>query len=384
MLKVVVLSISMILTSVVSINGILPEIRDSLGITQTQSEILVTLPSIAVLASVLLSNFLVGKIGMKKTVALGLIIAGIGGITPVFLYQNYMQLLISRLIFGIGTGLFATLSVSYINLLFDEEERATLIGYRGSVELLGQSAIAMLVGFLFRFGWNMSFLAYGISFFLVIFFYFKVPDVERESEESDDNVKSEKMNILVYPIILFSFIIVLCGSAIAVRFSAMVTEIQGESYNSSWIIAIKPIFSIIGGILFGKLNKLLGKKLLYLAIFLFSISAFMIGFSNGSFVILIVGFLLSGVVPAWIFPFTFNMISKITQGKKQQIAMSLAMAGANVGIFMMPFVIQFLEMLLGDETLTAPYPILGYLLVGVLVVVMVLGNKISQKIVEQN
>jgi len=98
----------------------------------------------------------------------------------------------------------------------------------------------------------------------------------------------------VYAIVLFAVVIVMCGAAIAIRFPSIAAEIQGEGYNASQILATKPILGITAGILFGRVNKWLGRGVLYLGVFLFALASFLVGFSNGNFSLLLVGFFMAG------------------------------------------------------------------------------------------
>lgn len=372
MLKIVILLASLLLIAAPSINGILPEIRDYLGITQTQSELLITLPNIVKMFATILSNSLINRIGMKKTVIVGLIVIGIGGVMPVFLASGYFYILLSRFIFGAGVGIMSTSAVIYIRILFDEHECATLMGYRSSIEMLGQSILALIIGALAVIRWNISFLAYGIAFVIAIMFAIVVPEAKNESSQNKDMYKNdiEKMSPLVYPIALFVCLMIMSASMITIRFPAMATEIMGDGYNSSIFVALKPIIGIIAAFFFGKLSHLLGRKLLYLGMINLIVSVFMMAFAGQNFVVLVIGFLLSSVVLGWIIPFVFNAIARISTEKNQQIAMTFVLSGGNIGVFIMPFIVQLLEIILRNDALSAPYPILGIVLCMTLIAVL--------------
>ena len=374
MLKVVVLSISFLLLSAIAINGILPEIRDALEITQTQSELLVTIPSIATLIFVTLSNGLINRFGMKKVVIAGLIIAGCGGMMPVFYAESYRYLLAGRFLLGAGKGLIFTSSISYINLLFDEKERATLIGYRSAIEMLGQSLLTLGLGALAVISWNFSFIIHGIYFLVAIAVAIWIPVVE--SEATSEKVKNEeKMPVIIYPLALLIGIVVISSSMIGIRFPAMVTEIMGETYNSSVLVATKPILGIVAAVFFGKLHRLLGKKLFYMGMICLISAQLLVGFSNGSFTLLVLGFLLSSFVMGWIIPIVISIVSKVTvAGPKQRKAMSYILICANVGVFLMPFVAQGLEVVLGNPALTAPYPVMAGLVIVIFLFLVTFSN----------
>jgi len=378
MLKIVVLSMSFVLLSATAAIGILPEIRDALGISQTQSELLATLPSISMLLFVIICDVIISKIGMKKTVITGLLITGIGGIMPLFNNTSYTYLLISRFMFGAGKGLIFTPSVSYISILFDERERATLIGYRSAVELLGQSVLTLLMGILVIFSWSFSFIIKGLFFIIAAFVAWKIPEVDANSNKHGSAEGSNrKITLVVFPLALFIGIVALSGSMIAVRFPALATEIRGEGYNASIWVGVKPLLGIIAATFFGKLSALLGRKLLYLGTLLLIASQLLIGFSNGNFVLLVIGFLLSAFVLGWIVPVIISTISKLTTGKQQRLSTACTLICANVGVFIMPFVVPGLEALARSRELVAPYPVAASIMSVLLISVIVTSNSKS-------
>lgn len=54
------------LTSSQAINGIIPQMKQSLGISQSQSELLGTVPSVTVIIFILLSSYFAKRVGMKN------------------------------------------------------------------------------------------------------------------------------------------------------------------------------------------------------------------------------------------------------------------------------------------------------------------------------
>ncbi|MCL2560270.1 MAG: MFS transporter [Turicibacter sp.] len=385
LLKVAVLSISIMMISPPAINGILPEIRDYLGITQAQSELLTTVPSLATMFSVLASSQITVKIGMKNSTLIGLVLAGLAGIFPAFT-SSYVAILISRAFFGIGLGLFKSLAVRYITLLFEPHERAQLMGYRSAFEQGGQSFLAAGAGVLFMISWNASFLIYAVPLFIAALFYFVVPDVRVSQQPKTDQlgsrVEKETLPFSAYLLAAFATFIVLVGASIAIRFPAMAAEVRGDGYNSSYLFAIKPIVGIVAGALFGRIYHKIGKALLYVGILGLAGATLLIGFSNGSFILLIAGFFIAGIVPAWIMPFVMMTVSKRTSGQAQTRAMALIIAGIQLGVFLMTPTIQLLGRLRGSDALTAAYPLLTIALVGILLFIITFGQKLMKQPVQ--
>jgi len=377
MLKIAVLSMSVLFISFVSVSGVFPALSEELGVTQRQSELMLTIPALALVIFIFISNIIVEKIGMKKTVIFGMLVAGVGGVFPAFA-NSFTPILISRFFLGAGVGLVNTWAVRYITLLFAADERATLMGFRSSVEILGQSAIAATASVLFRFGWRMSFFSYAIAFVSVILIAIFVPEVPLPKS---DNVETGKVKLplAVYLIAAFGVLIVLTGAGVAFRFSAMAVEIRGSDYNPNTMMAIWPFLSIIAALTYGRLSKLLGNKLLYLSLGILTASAFFTGFSGGNYPLLVIGLFLHGVVPAWFYPFMFMTVAKMTTGKEQSIAISYVVIGMKSGVFLIPLMVSLIETLLQTTELTAPYPVLGVLLILSTIFIATVGGKLVRE-----
>ena len=373
MLKLAVLSMSMLIISFVSVAGVFPTLINDLGLTQMQSEMMMTIPALAVIIFIFASNIIVYKLGIKKTVLLGMLVSGVGGIFPFFL-RSFIPILVSRFFLGAGVGIVNTWAVRYITLLFDKEERASLMGFRASAEIIGQMFITITASLLFNFGWRWSFLAYGVAFISTILIIIFVPDVEL-SQNMYTGSNKIKLPFVIYLMVIFSGLIVLTGAGIAFRFPAIATQIYGAQYNPNIMMILWPLLSIAASLSFGKVSDILGKKLLYLALLILIAAAFLAGFSNGNYIMLVIALFLHGVVPAWLFPFIFITISKFTTGKEQSIAFSYIVIGIKSGVFLIPFAFNFVETLLMTDDLTTPYPVLGAGLIMAFIFILTIGKK---------
>ncbi|MGM0169587.1 hypothetical protein IGI39_003903 [Enterococcus sp. AZ135] len=369
MTRLSILSISLLLTSALSINGALPQMRKALSMSTTQVELVATLPALAVVIFVVLSSFIADKIGTKRTVQLGLLLVGFGGgAAPLFLNQ-YIPILISRFILGAGFGLFNSLAVSIINLLFrdEPEERASLLGYRGAAENIGNAILTLLAGVLLTFGWRFSFSIYLIAFPILLLFTLFVPEIN-DSKKELANKKGE-LKPSVYLLALFALFLVMTFVAIGVRFPTMVTDIRGANYNSSTFLAIMPIIGIITGSLFGFFNRLLGEKCLYLGLALLALATFMIALSKNNFVLLLIGYFISGIPGSLIFPFIYNSLNIYASPTRMTAATSIILIGCNLGNFIAPFGLSSLQFISGTTDLFAPFKLLSILLMVILIAI---------------
>lgn len=378
--KGAILSISLMLTSSQAINGVIPQMKQSLGISQSQSELLGTAPSITVIVFILLSSYFAKRIGMKKTIILGLLLAGIGGIIPVFT-ATFQTVLISRVILGAGLGVYNSLAVTYISSLYSGNTRATLLGIRNSMEALGQTILIFLAGVLANINWTASFLVYAIAFPVALLFALKVPEIRDENSDIPENHVKEKMNPMVFALVLFAILLVMNSIAISVRFASIATEIKGVNFNASNYLALMPILGILAGFMFGPINKWIGKGTLYLGIIFFIISNLLIAVSNGNMTFLLTGLFLSSITGSWCFPFIFSNLDKVTTKNTINFATSLIFIGCNIGNFIAPIAMQLAQFLTRSTNLTAPFFVFAGIFIVILFVTFFATNKKNTRVI---
>lgn len=378
--KGAILSISLMLTSSQAINGIIPQMKQSLGISQSQSELLGTVPSVTVIIFILLSSYFAKRVGMKKTIILGLLLAGVGGILPAFM-ANFQIVLISRVILGAGLGLYNSLAVTYISSLYSGDTRATLLGIRNSMEALGQTILIFLAGLLVNITWTASFLVYAVAFPIAFLFAMKVPEIRNEQNDISKNDVKEKMNPIVFVLVLFAILLVMNSIAISVRFASIATEIKGGEFNASNYLALMPILVILAGFIFGPVNKWIGKGTLYLGIIFYIVSNLLIATSNGNMTFLLMGLFLSSITGSWCFPFIFSNLDKVTTKNTINFATSLIFIGCNIGNFIAPIVMELAQLLTGSTHLTAPFYVFAGIFMLVLFVTFFMTKRKTDRLV---
>ncbi|NMM93018.1 MFS transporter [Bifidobacterium oedipodis] len=372
--KLAVLSISLILTSAVAISSALPQMREELGISMTQSEMLSTVPNVAVAIFVILSSWIAQKFGVKRVITIGVLLIGIGGIVPMFV-SSYPVILASRLLMGVGSGLYNALAVSIINALYTGDTKANLLGWRSSAENIGQAAFMAIAGLLLTFGWHWSFAIYLAAFPIAAFFWFIVPDITIASDTpTDEHGKKlgygsiiKETNPFVYALALFAVLLVLNSIAIQVRFPSICNEVMGEGFNSGLVLSLMPLVGIVAGAVFGTVHKLTGKGTLYLGLIAYIAANLLIGLSNGNFAMVLAGMLVSGIPCSWCFPYIFNGMDSLTSARTIAFATSTIFIGTNTGTFIAPLAMQAIQSVLHTDSLYAPFPVLGGIFILILI-----------------
>ncbi|QEA45892.1 MFS transporter [Leuconostoc citreum] len=389
--KVAFLGISFMLTSAYAINGALPQMTKSLGVSATEVQALATTPSIVVTVFVLLSSFIAAKLGDKKTIILGMLLVGFAGIVPFFV-SSYAAILVSRMVLGAGFGIFNSLAVSMIAVMYQGQTRATMLGWRAAVEQIGQAVLTFVAGLLLNFGWHTTFLVYLLAFPILYLFYVRVPDTtemlaEAEEKQGKAAKKSlegpKKISPVVWILTLFAAFLVIDYMAIQLSFPFMAQSLGVNGMVVSTILSFMLVAAMVGGIVYGTIQKLFGRFTLQVGLILMAISNYLVAFSNHNFVMLTIGVLLIGFPMQLISPFIFSQLPNLAPLKKQPFVTSIILIGFNVGVFVEPFIISFLAGIMGNHTsnvAAAAYttiPLLGVILLIIAVITFFTNRKRS-------
>ncbi|HBP97516.1 MFS transporter [Leuconostoc lactis] len=386
--KIAFLGISFMLTSAYAINGALPQMAEALGVTATEAQALSTTPSIFVTIFVLFSAFIAAKLGDKKTIALGMILVGVAGAVPLFV-ASYPVILVSRMVLGAGLGIFNSLAVSMIAVMYQGQTRATMLGWRAAVEQIGQAVLTFIAGLLLAFGWQMTFLVYLLAFPILYLFYRQVPetsDMVNEAEAKDDNTTpairpATKMSPMVWVLAFFAAFLVIDYMAIQLSFPFMAQNVGVNGMVVSTILSFMLVAAMMGGILYGTVQKIFGRYTLQVGLLLMAVSNFLVAFSNQNFIILTIGVLLIGFPMQLISPFIFSQLPQLAPLKKQPLVTSIILIGFNVGVFVEPFVLSLMSGILGNPTRNADSaaytttPVLAFILLGLTVVTLITNRK---------
>ena len=94
-------------------------------------KMVVTIPSLLIMASTLVCGALSRIVGKKKLVIAGMTLFAIGGVMPAF-YGGVVFILIMRGVFGIGTGFLLPISQALVSDYFEGSDRDAYLGYSSS------------------------------------------------------------------------------------------------------------------------------------------------------------------------------------------------------------------------------------------------------------
>ena len=154
-----------------------------------QLKMVLSITSLTSVAFSVISGKLAKRFDKKMIVMIGLFIYGLGGISTAFAV-TINQVLLLRLVTGVGVGLVLPLPGAIIAENFEGERRSRLLGLCTSTANVANVLTSIAVGILLVYGWQYPFYAFALSFVLVLTTLIGVPKAP-PVKEAEAAVKSK-------------------------------------------------------------------------------------------------------------------------------------------------------------------------------------------------
>lgn len=354
--KVAILSISLMLMIAPNIAAAIPLMAKTFS-SQSASAVqtLSTIPNLGVIFGIFLGEFVTLKIGSKRTVMLGLTIALVTGVLPVFI-SNYTVVLVSRFLLGFGIGLFNSLTLSLISQFYEGNELATMMGFQSTVQNLGSSVLSFAVSYLIIFGWHATFLIYAIALPVMILFGAVVPNIDRQKghatsdkQQSEPQTAKQRVNLPVIAISILTFFVYVFFMVVTVQLSSLfAAQHIGSASQAAAVLGGLTLVSMLFSLFYGKLFKWIGSVILPLGLFLMTIGFLLLsrmtamGGVTAGVVIIGIGF-------AFTIPYIYTMVNVKAPKGSENLASSIMLIMTNAGVFLSPTVVNALSSMFGHS-----------------------------------
>ena len=343
--KISILSLSLVLTTSFSISSALPAMFDFYkDYPADKVELLVSLPSIGIMVMLLLNGLIERFLSERMMIVTGLVIMASCGFVPL-LTQSYELIFLSRLIFGLGTGLINAKAISIISERYQGHERVQLLGYRGSAEVVGTALLTFAVGQLLCFGWTATFLVYSFCFLVLGLFLLFVPYDKREVHHHKHS-KQEKMTSGQFRFTLLSAliagVIVLSNTAITLRVPSLVLHHQiGTAETASLILSAMQLIGIVAGVNFAPMVAFFKDRLLTIIGICFGLSLTLISLSSNVW-LLAFSALFAGFTYSITLTTVFHAVSEKIPPQLINQAVSIIVLGCSGGAAVTTFVLSLI------------------------------------------
>ena len=382
-LKIALLSVSMLVAVAPAINANIPAMKEAFPqISLSMVEMITTIPSLFLMISVLTSSFIAKKIGYKQTIMLGLGIVAISGIIPVFI-GNFYLVLFSRAALGFGIGLFNSLLIGLISYFFDGNERTTLIGYHEALGGLGGMLITYIAGQLMHVNWQAPFISYAIAIPVFFIFWKVIPKVKTE-----DILHKNTKQVVVndgkegnFSIVFVFMILIVIGATLnmtmGIKVSSLIVEQgYGSASDASTVIMLLSLGAMISGFLFGKMYKIFKNYIMSVGFTITALAMFIIGISNTSWMTVLGGFLV-GFGFRVMMPCLTNIVNS-SHLKNPTLATSLLLVAYNLGSAFAPYGSMLIQKFSWTSDLRGVFYVdgIGFICLAVIVFIV---NKVKGK-----
>lgn len=352
-----VLSLSLIISGSNAVSGAIPLMQKHFsGMPTTAVELIVTIPSMASLFIPLLSGYIEKGIGKRLLSLIGLGLAIVGGLIPVFV-SSYAPIILSRILLGVGLSLFTPLTVSYIIDLYDKTESNTLLGYRNSVMSVGDTIMLLVAGVLLKISWNLTFAVFLfmlIPFVMIILFMPKKFDhygIMSETNQNDGQTVTKpkqrtNLAIIIYAII---FLILTLGySTIFIKLADyMVQNHIGDTSTPSFIFSLLTATSIVAGILYKYIFKMLKNYTTAISSIIAGI-ALILALLNQSLVWLITFVIIAGFFWGILNPHLTSMMAEKSPEGSVTLSTAIIIFGINLAYLISPYYNEFVGKAVGN------------------------------------
>jgi Cyanate permease len=337
------------------VNSTIPAMTKSFsGHSLALIESITTVTNMFVTVFVLISGFLVNKIGQKQTAIIGIVIAAVASIVPVFSNDFYI-VLGSRAVLGVGIGLSNALAASLLSAFFQGNELAKYMGFRTAAGGVGTSLMTMVAGQLLKVSWHFSYLVYILFIPTLLLFIFYVPEPEKygiyaqkKSEEKykavSDNAKGSKFaglgTVLALALLFFFFLVgaTIFGIKLAQIF---VSQGIGTASEASVISSVFTLSQMFGGMLFGYCYKHFGKKMLPVTILLRGLPLLVISIASSKILIGLMA-VVFGFAGGMTVSLIFMIVNTVINPKNATLYNAIPMIGSNMGAFCAPFIARYM------------------------------------------
>jgi MFS family permease len=309
------------------------------GASDFELKMVLAITSITSVAFSIISGKLAKFIDSKILVMIGLAIYGLGGICTT-LCITINQVLILRLVTGVGVGLVLPLPGAIISENFDGEKRSRLLGLCTSTTNISNVVISILAGILSVYGWEYPFYTFAFSFVLVLTTLVGVPKASPVEVETEVNahVPKEKLSGSIY--LLASFMILAWMTHVTLTSNLALfwmREKVGAQAMVGLVLSLSGLASIVVGAMYPELKRLFKKYFTFITLLAFGLGFAFMYYAN-SIPAVFAGCLLEGAGFGLIMSLIMDATAEKSKDSQKSAAFGLVSGAMHLGGFLSPII----------------------------------------------
>lgn len=341
--KIALLSISTLLSTAAVISPVIPDMLTAFpDQPKAVVETLLTVPNFGIIFSLFLSPILIKYIGKKPTILIGLTIALISGILPIFV-ADFTTILAARFTFGAGIGLFNSLAVSLLPEFFEGDELASMMGFQSMAGSLGSAILSFSLSYLITLGWQQSFYVYLIILPIIFIFATFIKLTPKVASTNQAGVIAEekiRFNLPVVGIALLMFTLFGLFMTSVIKLPELILSSGiGTASSVSIISGISTLVGLPVGILYGAFYKKMNRMILPIGLLTVTCGFFVLSMAP-NLLVLIAGVLMTGIGFGSSIPYIYTWTAEIAPKNAINISYTLLLITINIGVFCSPLLLN--------------------------------------------
>lgn len=348
-------------------------------------QLVIIMPFFTSIPFSIIAGKLAKRYDKKNLVVIGLLIYGIAGMLP-YLCQTMSQILICRLITGIGVGTVLPLPNAMIAEHFIGTQRERMLGAATSVANIANVLDSIAVGFILTLGWRYPFLCFSVCLVIMLVAMAGLPKFPPKNEKiskEDNQVPAKLLPRIAY-------ILVICMGINWMLFGFNITNMalfmESEKIGETWMMGIAICFpglaSIFAGMIFPNFYHRTKNYIAPISIGIFA-AGFVVMFFTHSFATQTVANLLIGFGSGMLNPYILNLTSQKVDNAHRDAAYGLVSSGIHIGYLAGPFVQLALVTITGNGTYRFLFGVSAVILIVATFISIFAAGKISDQMREE-
>lgn len=227
------------------------------------SQLIITLPSFTLMVFSLVAGWSERRVGGKRLIVIGTSLQLVGGVFPFFIHSSIVGLLFSSAVIGAGLGLMMQATNSMICSIYSGSERSRMLGYNATCVNVGSLVFSFLGGQLSQFSWFAPYLAFLMMIpVLVISLRWLPHEPKKENTLSEAHQQIPSASGGLPALFFIGALYFTAQNAFHTNSSLYIKELAlGGAVVSSLVTGSNAVGGIIGGIVFGKLERRIGEQI---------------------------------------------------------------------------------------------------------------------------
>ena len=326
--------------------------------TDLDLQLLTTLPSLLIIPFILFAGYISNRIGYIKLLYIGLWLFLLSG-ALYFVAGTIGQLIAVSAMLGVGAGIIIPFSTSLVSMFFSGKERTRQYGYVSAITNITLVVATAIAGWLADVQWRLPFLVYLLPVASILL----VPAIKRAGKnlgqqggQGDAVVQSGgwiRYNTLA-KCMLYYLLITYLVMAVSINLPFLLGK---YGYDSGVVGVVTSVFFLammLPGLFINRLVSAFGGNILLWAMLLIALGLIDV-YYNRSLAFVVTGCVAAGFGYGMAQPYIYDKASSTASPQKTTYALALLMSMNYVAIVIAPFIVDWVQHMLGIKGERFPF-----------------------------